>query len=71
MKKRYLEKAITKMNDEKANQIIKLKAELKATDYKVIKNYEFVMAGFEPPYNIEELHAERQLVRDEINGLEE
>lgn len=46
-----------------------LKKSLNDTDYKIIKCYEYSLVGKELPYNIEELHAERQLLRDEINEL--
>jgi hypothetical protein len=48
-----------------------LKLQLSETDYKVIKNYELIAAGLEPEYDTAILHNERQLVRDEINRLEQ
>lgn len=51
-------------------KIRRLKDKLSATDYKVIKCSEFQMLGQEMPYNVAELHAERQAIRDEINKLE-
>lgn len=51
-------------------QITELKAQLTATDYKVIKCSEAQMAGEPLPYNIVALHAERQALRDQINALE-
>lgn len=51
-------------------QIAELKAQLTATDYKVIKCSEAQMAGEPLPYNIVALHAERQALRDQINALE-
>lgn len=53
------------------NQINALKQELSDTDYKVIKNNEAIAAGFEPPYNPEELHSEREAIRQQIRELEE
>lgn len=50
--------------------IEKLKKEVAATDYKVIKCYEASLVGKEPPYNMEAVHQERQEIRDEINRLE-
>lgn len=47
-----------------------LKAELEATDYKVIKCSECQLSGIESPYDIAALHAERQALRDKINELE-
>ena len=52
-----------------AEQIAKLKAQLSATDYKVIKCMECQLLGLEMPYDVAALHAERQAIRDEINLL--
>lgn len=51
-------------------RILELKEELSASDYKIIKCQECLMSGEELPYDINELHAERQSKRDEINRLE-
>lgn len=51
-------------------QIAKLKKQLDSTDYKIIKCSEYQLAGLELPYNITELHAQRQTIRDKINELE-
>ena len=51
-------------------QIAELKAELESTDYKVIKCYEAQLVGKILPYDITELHTERQALRDKINELE-
>ena len=47
-----------------------LKSELQASDYKVIKCAEAMAIGAELPYNMTELHKERQALRDKINELE-
>lgn len=52
-------------------EIEELKAQLSATDYKIIKCSEYSLNGQELPYDIAELHAERQALRDRINELEE
>ena len=52
-------------------EIERLKAELSATDYKIIKCSEYSLNGQELPYDIAELHAQRQALRDRINELEE
>ncbi len=52
-------------------QIDNLKAEIEATDYRIIKAYEYSMVGMESGYDMESLHMERQSLRDAINGLEE
>ena len=51
-------------------QINNLKEQLASTDYKIIKCTECSMVGEEMPYDVNELHAERQAIRDEINQLE-
>lgn len=60
-------------NCEKTNaeKIAELKAQLSKTDYKVIKCSECQMLGQELPYDLAELHAERQTIRDQINLLEQ
>lgn len=54
----------------KEQQILELKSKLSSTDYKVIKCSECQLLGQEMPYNVAELHAERQAIRDQINELE-
>lgn len=39
-------------------------------DYRIIKCYEAVLAKKDTPYDVDELIAERQQVRDRINELE-
>ena len=51
-------------------QISELKAKLSATDYKVIKCSECQLLGMEMPYDVAELHNQRQMIRDQINALE-
>lgn len=53
-----------------ALEITQLKAQLAATDYQVIKCTEAQLAGLELPYDIQQLHTERQALRDRINELE-
>ena len=50
--------------------IDKLKEKLASTDYKVIKCYEASLISEGMPYDVTELHKERQEIRDEINRLE-
>ena len=52
-------------------QIRNLECDLVASDYKIIKCYEYSLIGEELPYDIEQLHIERQSIRDEINVLKE
>ena len=70
--KRYEIKAIPEPSEEEIKQrrIEELKAELAGTDYKIIKCSECSLVGVELPYDIAELHAQRQALRDEINELE-
>lgn len=51
-------------------QINDLKAQIAASDYKIIKTYEYTLLGEQTEYDIEEVHAERQTLRDQINTLE-
>ncbi|OPZ47465.1 MAG: hypothetical protein BWY95_01457 [Bacteroidetes bacterium ADurb.BinA104] len=44
---------------------------LDKTDYKTTKCYEYFLAGKQLPYDINALHEERQMYRDEINRLKE
>jgi len=54
-----------------AEKIRELKAQLSATDYKVIKCSECQLLGQEMPYDVAALHTERQAIRDRINQLEQ
>ena len=54
----------------KSEEIERLKSELQESDYKVIKCAEAMAVGAEMPYNMTELHKERQALRDKINELE-
>lgn len=47
-----------------------LKDSLSESDYKITKCYEASLLGTELPYDIAELHAQRQAERDEIKQLE-
>ena len=47
-----------------------LKSELQESDYKVIKCAEAICLNAELPYDMAELHKERQALRDKINELE-
>ena len=52
------------------SEIERIKSELQESDYKVIKCAEAMAVGAEMPYNMTELHKERQALRDKINELE-
>ena len=45
--------------------------DLTDSDYKIIKCYEYSLAGLEMPYDIEELHMEREKLRENIRQIEE
>ena len=51
-------------------QIDDLKTQIAASDYKVIKTYEYTLLGEQTEYDMETVHAERQALRDQINDLE-
>ena len=51
-------------------QIADIKARIAASDYKVIKTYEYALLGEQTGYDMEAVHAERQALRDQINTLE-
>ena len=50
--------------------IDELKQQLADTDYKIIKCYEYQMAGKELPYDIVELNTVRDEIRDLISEME-
>ena len=52
------------------SDIERMKSELQASDYKVIKCAEAMAVGAELPYDAQALHKERQTLRDKINELE-
>nr|DAU63925.1 MAG TPA: hypothetical protein [Caudoviricetes sp.] len=53
------------------SEIVNLKQELSNTDYIIQKAYEYFLVGLETEYDMDEVHAERQAIRDKINELEE
>ena len=52
-------------------QIDALKEQIRATDYQIIKAYEYSLVGKETEYDIAALHTERQAQRDQINAWQE
>ena len=56
--------------EKQKQEIATLKSQLTETDYKIVKCSEYQLLGLEAPYNLEELHTERQALRDRINELE-
>ena len=59
------------LRDRRYMEIERMKSELQASDYKVIKCAEALTIGAEMPYDVESLHKERQALRDKINKLEQ
>lgn len=51
-------------------KISDLKSQLRSSDYKIIKSYEYSLAGMECEYDMDSVHEGRQSIRDEINSLE-
>ena len=50
-------------------KINSLKSELASTDYQVIKNYEYAMAGITCEYDPQTLYSTRIAIRNQINSL--
>lgn len=67
---KYQEILNAEAEEEKQAKIKELQSELNESDYKIIKCNEYELAGLELPYDIEELHKQRQALRDEINKLQ-
>jgi hypothetical protein len=59
------------LNHNKIHRLPELKKMLQDTDYKIIKCYEAFMRQLPLPYNLEELSAQRDAWREEINQLEQ
>jgi hypothetical protein len=57
--------------NELTTNLSKARLNLESTDYKIIKCYEAFMRQLPLPYNLEELSAQRDAWRAEINQLEE
>ena len=60
----------------KEQEILNLTADLSSAaspigDWKVAKYQEYMLAGLEAPYDIDDLHTKRQAARDRINELQE
>ena len=60
-----VEKELMQQNEELAD----LERILSESDYKIIKSYENSLIGKELEYDIEQLHIERQNMRDKINEV--
>lgn len=62
------------MNDEQMMEleqaICNLECDLRESDYEVIKAYEYSVCGIKAPYDMTEIHKERQAKRDRINEIQ-
>ena len=63
-------KDVSVLITETQQKINELKNALNATDYQIIKCYEYALNNLELPYDAAALHAERQTLRDQINELQ-
>ena len=50
-------------------EIRNLECDLRASDYEVIKAYEYEKCGIKAPYDMDTVHKERQAKRDRINEI--
>ena len=62
---------IDNSSEKVAAEIERLKSDLTATDYQVIKSYEYVLTGQPLPYDLNSIHSERQQLRNRIGELEQ
>lgn len=51
-------------------EIRNLECDLSASDYEIIKAYEYEKCGIKAPYDIKSVYAERQAKRDRINEIQ-
>lgn len=51
-------------------EIARLTEELTSTDYRVVKSYEYALAGVKSAYDFTSIHAEREELRAKIRELE-
>lgn len=70
---KIMEENIKKMELEA--ELRELRSELQANtsdvgDWKIVKALEYQLSGEEIPYDIKELNAKRQAIRDRINAIE-
>jgi hypothetical protein len=58
------------MRDALEQEIRNLECQLRASDYEIIKAYEYSVCGIKALYDIEAVHKERQAKRDRINEIQ-
>lgn len=51
-------------------EMVVLECQLRASDYEVIKAYEYSVCGIKAPYDMDAVHKERQAKRDRINEIQ-
>lgn len=51
-------------------EMVVLECQLRASDYEVIKAYEYSVCGIKAPYDVDAVHKERQAKRDRINEIQ-
>ena len=51
-------------------EIRNLECDLRASDYEIIKAYEYEKCGIKAPYDMDTVHKERQAKRDRINEIQ-
>lgn len=51
-------------------EMVVLECQLRASDYEVIKSYEYSVCGIKAPYDMDAVHKERQAKRDRINEIQ-
>lgn len=62
---------VVENDKDKVNKKIReLKSQLAGGDYKIVKCYESTLVGSQLPYDIQQLHENRQAIRTQINSLE-
>lgn len=52
-------------------EITRVEEQIAATDYKVVKSYEYALAGVKSVYDMTAVHAEREKLREQIRELEQ
>ena len=51
-------------------EIRNLECDLRASDYEIIKAYEYSVCGIKAPYDMDTVHKGRQAKRDRINEIQ-
>lgn len=51
-------------------EMVVLECQLRASDYEVIKAYEYFICDIKAPYDMDAVHKERQAKRDRINEIQ-